>query len=129
MSVVCLSPDFAVCQDCGQVWPVQALDTDNNCPPGRCPQCAGQTCDCFACSEWVAFRTERAWSLTCAASSLRLARFYRERGRRDLAAEFRRQANWAIRRADRFRRRLKGEVVVSERIFGLQAWSFGGLHG
>lgn len=42
-------PQFSVCQDCGQAWPLQLLDTDNNCLPGRCPQCAGQTCP--ACLE------------------------------------------------------------------------------
>lgn len=44
-------PQFSVCQDCGQAWPLQLLDTDNNCLPGRCPQCAGQTCDCPFCLE------------------------------------------------------------------------------
>lgn len=121
-----LYPHFVLCLDCAQVWPVQLLDTDINCDPGRCPQCAGQTCHCGGCSEWVACKTERAWSLAYARDCLKAARVA---GAPCLRWELLRRANWAIRRADRFRRRLKGEVVVSERIFKIQAWAFGGLHG
>lgn len=40
---------FALCQNgCGRV-PLGELVPDASDPPGRCPHCGGQTCDCPIC--------------------------------------------------------------------------------
>ena len=43
------SNDVALCQDGCGIIPVTDLVPDENDPPGRCPHCNGQTCQCDAC--------------------------------------------------------------------------------
>jgi hypothetical protein len=40
---------FALCQDCLRLQPVSSLVPCENDPPGLCPACGGQTCDCAPC--------------------------------------------------------------------------------
>jgi hypothetical protein len=39
----------ALCQDCLRLQPVSSLVPCENDPPGLCPACNGQTCDCASC--------------------------------------------------------------------------------
>lgn len=39
----------ALCQDCLRILPKDELLPSENDPPGRCPHCNGQTCECDAC--------------------------------------------------------------------------------
>jgi hypothetical protein len=41
--------DHALCQDCLRLHLVCDLIPDGNDPPGLCPVCRGQCCDCTAC--------------------------------------------------------------------------------
>lgn len=44
-------PVVALCGDCLRLLDVGDLLPDDNDPPGRCPHCNGQTCNCFMCLE------------------------------------------------------------------------------
>lgn len=39
----------ALCQDCLRIVPKDRLLPSDNQPPGLCPSCQGQTCDCPSC--------------------------------------------------------------------------------
>jgi hypothetical protein len=39
----------ALCQDCLRLQPLSCLVPCDNDPPGLCPSCGGQTCDCAPC--------------------------------------------------------------------------------
>lgn len=42
-------PIVALCQDCLRLHDVADLVPDDNDPPGLCPRCGGQTCNCLLC--------------------------------------------------------------------------------
>lgn len=44
----------ALCQDCLRAHDVAALKCDAGDPPGRCPACGGQACDCNFCLVGIA---------------------------------------------------------------------------
>jgi hypothetical protein len=52
---------FALCQDCLRLQPLASLVPDANDPPGLCPACGGQTCDCPACLASVAELERGNW--------------------------------------------------------------------
>lgn len=43
----------ALCQDCLRLHRLTALIPDDKDPPGLCPACRGQTCDCTSCMSSV----------------------------------------------------------------------------
>jgi hypothetical protein len=56
-----IPPRTAVCQSCARVHPIGALIPDANYPPGLCPVCGGDTCDCEACLSSIQYLTMGAW--------------------------------------------------------------------
>jgi len=43
------STTHALCQNCLRLLPLSILVPDDNDPPGLCPACGGQTCNCVSC--------------------------------------------------------------------------------
>ncbi|MGD0432554.1 MAG: hypothetical protein ABSA58_15840 [Acetobacteraceae bacterium] len=55
---------IALCQCCVRVIQVNALIPDDNNPPGRCPVCGGETCDCRGCLSNIPALARGDWAVT-----------------------------------------------------------------
>jgi hypothetical protein len=53
---------MVLCQGCLRVHLVSALILDANDPPGLCPDCQSQTCDCRGCLGSVLFLKMKVWA-------------------------------------------------------------------
>jgi hypothetical protein len=55
---------IALCQCCVRVIQVNALALDDDNPPGRCPVCGRETCDCRGCLSDIPALARGDWAAT-----------------------------------------------------------------
>jgi hypothetical protein len=53
--------NIAICQDCCRVHKLDALIPSASDPPGLCPACNGQTCNCHECIASIASLDHGDW--------------------------------------------------------------------